>query len=146
MEGLNSETPQDASKPAQEPSRPRFRCLQAWIWDVFWTHFNLFWDGFGIVLDQFQDFLMIQHRFSWHPSRPYWQQSLRPQPESAPESTLAPTKSRSSYDSRKSPCWPAGRPDNRCKPAMHGFHPWGIVRASVGTNLDRKTETESKAI
>ena len=39
---------QDASKPAPEPSRPRFWCLQAWILIVFltkcWSIFGWFWD------------------------------------------------------------------------------------------------------
>jgi len=60
-------------------------CFGAWIWDVFGTHFNSFWNVFGIVLKHFQDLFMIQHRFSWH-------QSLQPKTESGPASTLAQTK------------------------------------------------------
>ena len=41
---------QDASKPAPEPSRPRFWCLQAWIWMVICRNADPFLDGFGIIL------------------------------------------------------------------------------------------------
>ena len=39
-------TAQDASKPAPEPSGPRFWCLQAWILNVFGCNFDPFLDGF----------------------------------------------------------------------------------------------------
>ena len=41
---------QDASKPAPEPSRPRFWCLQAWIWMVVCRNADPFLDGFAIIL------------------------------------------------------------------------------------------------
>ena len=41
---------QDASKPAPEPSGPRFWCLQAWIWMVICRNADPFLDGFGIIL------------------------------------------------------------------------------------------------
>ena len=43
-------TAKDASKPAPEPSGPRFWCLQAWIWMVICRNADPFLDGFGIIL------------------------------------------------------------------------------------------------